>query len=359
MKGRVRALIVLGVLLWSAALVFAGGQGDKAKGKQLHIGFATREMTAPFSQAMLLAAKEKAAALGVKLTILSSDNDNQRHLSIMDNFITMGIDGFICGGVIDPGAIVPGIKKMNEHNIPTIAIDNSPLGGKIDYFISFDIGDNSAKAANFMIEELKKRNGGKVPNGVLIEIMGDLVEGWASISTAGFHSVIDKYPQLKVVQGNGNWNNDDSFRETANFMTRFGGEVKALFVHTPDIMGVGAINAVRQAGFDPKTIVSSGLCIGPEGIDLLKKGEFTGIIEQPIYAAGEMAVDLLVKIIKKQPVPKIGETMKQEGALWSPAQVVKNPYGPEGAYIKLSAPMVPQELSPDDPRLWENAIFKK
>ena len=143
MKGRLRVLVVMGMLLCAAAVLFAGGQSDSTKGKQLHIGLATRETTAPFSQAMLLAAKQKAAELGVKLTILSSDNDNQRHLSIMDNFITMGIDGFICGGVIDPGAIVPGVKKMNENNIPTIAIDNSPLGGKIEYFISFDIGCRS------------------------------------------------------------------------------------------------------------------------------------------------------------------------------------------------------------------------
>jgi ribose transport system substrate-binding protein len=358
-KRRVCGTCIILALLLAAATLWAGGQTEGSKEGELHIGFATRETTAPFSQAMILAAKEKAKALGVKLTVLSSDNDNQRHLSIMDNFITMGIDGFICGGVIDPGAIVPGIKKMNEQNIPVIAIDNSPLGGKIDYFISFDIGDMSAKAANFMIGELKKRNGGQVPSGVLIEIMGDLLEGWASISTAGFHSVIDNYPQLKVVQGSGEWNNDDSFRQTANFMTRFGGEVKAIFVHTPDIMGVGAVNAIRQAGFDPKNIVSSGLCIGPEGIELLKKGEFTGIIEQPIYAAGEMSVDLLVKIMKKQPVPKVGDTLTEKGALWSPAEVVPNPYGPEGAYIKLSAPMVPQEVSPDDPRLWENAVFKK
>lgn len=226
-------------------------------------------------------------------------------------------------GVIDPGAIVPGIKRMNESNIPTIAIDNSPLGGKVDYFISFDIGDSSAKAAEFMIEELKKRNGGEVPKGVLIEVMGDLLEGWASISTEGFHSVIDNYPQLKVVQGNGNWNNDDSFRETANFMTRFGDEIVALFVHTPDIMGVGAINAIRQAGYDPKDIVSSGLCIGPEGIDLLKKGEFTGIIEQPIYSCGEMAVDLLSKMLTSKPVPAVGDKIEEDGALWSPAEVIK------------------------------------
>ncbi len=359
MRGRIRVLMLMGVLLCSAALLFGGGQQAATKGKQLHLGLATRDTTAPFSQAMLLAAKKKAEELGVKLTILSSDNDNQRHLTIMDNLITMEIDGFIAGGAIDPGAIVPGIKKMNEHNIPVVAVDNSPLGGKINYFIAFDIGDNSAKAATFMIEELKKRNGGKVPSGVLIEIMGDLLESWASVSSQGFHSVIDKYPQLKVVQGNGNWNNDDSFRETANFMTRFGGEVKALFVHTPDIMGVGAINAIKQAGFDPKNIVSSGLCIGPEGIDLLKKGEFTGIIEQPIYDSAEMAVELLVKILTKKPVPQIGDTLKKDRALWSPAPVIANPYGPEGAYIKLSAPLVPQELSPDDPRLWENAIFKK
>jgi ribose transport system substrate-binding protein len=325
--------------------------------EKITIGFATRELTAPFSQAMVLAAQNKAKELGIELIVLSSDNDSLRHLDIMDNFITMGIDGFICGGVIDTKAIVSGITKMNEANIPVVALDNSPEGGKIDYFISNDIKDASKKATEYMVQELKDRNEGKVPTGIIIEVLGDLTSSFAGECTAGFHSVIDEYKEFKIVQGTANWSNDESFKLVADYLTRFGKEVIGVYVHTPDVMGTGAINAVKQAGIDPKKIVSAGFCLGPEGVDLIKKGEFTAIGEQQIYTAGEMAVELLYKMIKGEPVPKIGDVLIEEGALWSPAEVVKNSLA-EGAFIKLSTPMVPQDVSPDDPRLWENMLFK-
>jgi ribose transport system substrate-binding protein len=69
-----------------------------------------------------------------------------------------------------------------------------------------------------------------------------------------------------------------------------------------------------------------------------------------------MAVGYLYDKLKGNPVPKIGDVIEQEGALWSPARVVENPWAGEGAFIVLQGPLVPQELSPDDGRLWENKI---
>ena len=345
------ALLAVVVLAMLAAAV-AG-----ATEKQLHFGFATREVSAPFFRAMILAAERKAEELGVKLTILSSNNDNLDYLAIIENFIAQKIDGFLFGAPIDPTALIPGIKRMNKEGIPIIGLDIAPTGGKINYFINFDIYGSSVKAAEVMVAELKRRHASQVPQGVVIEVMGDLLEGWADISTAGFHSVIDAYSQLRVVQGSGNWNNHDSYRVVYDYMTRFGNDVVAMFVHTPDIMGVGAVNAIKHVGQDPARIVSTGLCIGPEGIELLKRKEFYAIVEQPVYTAGEMAVELLYKLAKGQPVPRIGDVLGQEDDFWYPARVVKHPYFVEGAYIKLSAPMVPIDVPIDDPRLWENRVF--
>lgn len=330
--------------------VFAGGQ------EKITIGFATRTLLAPFSKAKAIAAQDKAEELGIEIVVLSADNDTLRHLAIMDDFITMGIDGFICGGVIDTRAIIVGIEKMNEAGIPIIALDNCPEGGKIDYFISNDIKEASIKATEVMVQELKDRHEGKMPTGIIIEVMGDLTSAFAGDCTAGFHSVIDQYKELKIVQGNAGWTNDGAFKVVSDFLARFGDEVIGLYVHTPDIMGIGAISAVQNhAGMDPKDLVSAGFCLGPEGIDLIKKGEFTVIGAQQIYIAGEMAVELLYKMIKGEPVPKIGDKIVEEGTLWSPAEVIQNPFT-EGAFIKLQTPMVPQDVSPDDPRLWENRL---
>jgi len=59
----------------------------------------------------------------------------------------------------------------------------------------------------------------------------------------------------------------------------------------------------------------------------------------------------------KKDLPKEGDTINKEGTLWSPATVIKNPRC-DGLQIKLNAPAVPFEASPDDPRLWENILTK-
>lgn len=64
----------------------------------------------------------------------------------------------------------------------------------------------------------------------------------------------------------------------------------------------------------------------------------------------------LYDINKGNPIPKIGETVVDDDALWSPAKVVENPWADEGAYMILQGPLVPTEVSPDDPRLWENKL---
>ena len=343
-------------LLFSITMCsFASGQ--EAKEKEISIGLVTRDITASYQNVMIKAAQKKADELGIKLIVQQSQHDALRHLNIIDNFITMEVDGVISGSLPDPSAVLPGTKKLNKAGIPIIDLDNAALGGKIDYYIGFDIRESSIRAAEVMVQELKNRHNGTVPTGIVIEVMGELIEGFASECSKGFHSVIDQYKEITVVQGDGQWNNDDAFRIVSDYITRFGDQVVAVYVHTPDCMGIGSINAIKAAGMDPKKIVTAGICIGPEALELLKKGEFTTIVEQPMDISAEMAVELLYKIITKQPgLPKIGDTIVKEGALWSPAEVVESPYA-DGAYIKLIGPLVPQEVSPGDPRLWENMTF--
>ena len=348
-------LIVL-LLVITTGIAASGQSGENKQEKEVTFGLCTRDFAQPFLRAMVEAAKKRAKELNVNLVVLSPNDDALKHLDIIDNLITMEIDGFISGNLIDANTIIPGIKRMNDAGIPIIALDESPKGGKVEYFISCDIQESSKRAAETMIQELKDRNNGQIPEGVVIEVMGDLLEGFAGECSKGFHSVVDQYKELTVVQGEGGWNNDQSFSLVSDFLTRFKDQVVAIYVHTPDVMGTGVAKAVQESGLDSKEIVKAGYCIGPEGIELINNGDFHCIVEQPITIAVEMAINLLYDmIVTEQPVPKIGDTLIEEGALWSPAEVLENPFC-DGAYIKLSAPRVPQDVSTEDTRLWENNV---
>jgi ribose transport system substrate-binding protein len=330
---------------------------EKAASKQLVFGMACRDASAPFSRAIIYAAKKKAEELGVRLIVTDSKDDVLKELEQIDNFIAMGVDGYINNSASDTTAIIPGIKACNKAGIPVTAVDSCPEGGKIRFWFMNDNITASRRATEVLIDELKKRHGGKVPKGVVIEIAGALGDCFSQDIGKGFHDVIDKYPQLKCVMGEGKWDNQVTFERVSDLLVRWGDEVVAIYVYTPDVMGTGAVNAVESADYDPKKFVMTGVCMGPEGLALIKEGKYLAITAQPCLTMGRLAVQYLYDIVKGNPVPKIGDVVTEEGGISFPAKVVKNPHA-DGAFVQLKGPLVPIEVSADDPRLWENQVDK-
>ncbi|MCR4441759.1 MAG: sugar ABC transporter substrate-binding protein [Peptococcaceae bacterium] len=324
--------------------------------KPMTIGMVIKDPTAPYEVAFAEGAKAKAKELGITVDIKDGQADSLKIMELMDNYITQKVDGFIMAGAVDLKAIVPGVKKLNEAKIPIMALDTSPEGGKVDLFISFDIEQASKKATEAFVQGIKDRNGGQVPNGVVIEITGALEDMFTRACNKGFQAVISQYPQLKVVQGEGKWDNTISHERASDLLTRYGKEVLGIYVHTPDIMAPGVVTAIESHKLDPKDFGIAGICIGPEGIDLIKQGKMLAAVEQPAYDSAVLAVQYLYDLKKGKPIPQIGDTVKQDGAIWSPATVVKNPWAEEGGYMILQGPLVPTEVKVDDPRLWENKL---
>jgi len=224
-------------------------------------------------------------------------------------------------------------------------------------FISFDIKEATAKASRLLIDGIKERNNGEVPEGYVIEMVGDLRDMFATSACEGFAEVMQQYPQVKVVQGEGMWNNIDSHDRTSDLLTRLTGEnVLGVYCQTPDVMGSGVVSAIESHGLNPKDFGITGICIAPEGLELIKSGKVYGVVEQPILISAELAVQYLYDINTGKDIPKLGETVEEEGAIWSPCVVEKNIWADEGLMLVLQNPLVPQEISPDDPRLWENQL---
>ncbi len=351
MKNLKAYFVMVSMLL--IVLVMAGN----ATCKELVFGMTARDATPPYARAMIYGAEKKAKELGIKIVVKDSANDVLKQLEQMDSFLVMGVDGLLFEGTIDTTAVIPGIKKFNERKIPIMALDNSPEGGRVDLWISFDIVESSKKAAEIFLRGIKEKNGGKIPKGIVIEITGALGDAFTNECAAGFHSIIDKYKELTVVQGEGKWDNMVSFERTSDLLMRHKDKVVGIYVHTPDIMAPGVVRAIEQAGLNPSNYSISGICMGPEGRDLIKAGKVYAIVAQPALEAGELSVQYLHDLLKKKPIPKIGDTVTKKGALWSPAKVIKNPRC-EGAFMVLNAPAVPFDAKPDDPRLWENILTK-
>jgi ribose transport system substrate-binding protein len=322
------------------------------------IGMVVKNATTEYIQAFIIGATQTCEELGIDIQIVDAQADSLKIMDAIDTFIAQGIDGFILAGAEDLKTLVPGIEALNAENIPVMALDTCPEGGHVDMFLTFDIVDSSRKAAEQMIAGLKEANGGEVPKGTVIEVTGSLVDMFQVECNNGFKSVMDKYPQLSVVQGEGKWNNDDSYNRVSDLLTKHGDDVVAVYVHTPDIMGAGTVAAIESAGLDPKNYFISGICVGLEGIELLNQKKLYAVVEQPALDSSIMAVRYMNDLFNGKELPAVGDIIVEEGALWSPAKVIDNEFAKSGKTMILQGPLVPLECSPDDARLWENRIGK-
>ena len=320
------------------------------------IGMVVKNTTTEYIQAFMIGAQEKCDEYGIDLQIVDGQADSLRIMDAIDTFIVQGIDGFILAGAEDLVTLVPGIEKLNEEGIPVFAVDTCPEGGHVDMFITNDIEDSTAKAATQMMEGIAEAHGGEVPEGVIIEITGALVDMYTTQCHDAFSEVMADYPQVTVVQGEGNWNNDDSYARASDLLTRYGDEVLGIYVHTPDIMGSGVVAAVEAAGLDPADYFISGICIGAEGMELLKQGKLYAVVEQPALDMIQMCIEYMNMMFNGEEIPQVGDVIEEEGALWSPATVIENEFADSGATMILQSPLVPQECPVDDPRLYENLL---
>jgi ribose transport system substrate-binding protein len=352
----VGATVLLTLLLMVGVVIsaWAGGAAERDS-DDLTFGMVIKYPGTPYIEAFIHAAQNTADELGIELIVRDGEGDAQTIMNHMDTFILEEVDGFIMAGAVDQRAIVPGVMMLNDAGIPIVAIDTSPEGGQVEYFISADVTQQSAKATEAFVADIEKRHGGEVPAGVIIEITGDVRDMYTRSANEGVMSVLGRYPQLQVVQGDGQWNNIDSHDRTTDLLTRHGDDVLGIYVHTPDIMGPGVVEAVRGAGLTPRDFSITGTWMGPEGQALIRDGDVLGMVAMPAYGPAQMAVELLYDIAMGNPVPQLGDVLDNPEDIWAPATVKESPYA-DGLYIEMQAPFVPLEVDVEDPRLWENRL---
>ena len=124
--------------------------------------------------------------------------------------------------------------------------------------------------------------------------------------------------------------------------------------------GMGAVTAVEAAGLDPKDYSISGYCMGLEIRDAILEERILCVAHHASYDCTYLVTKFLYDTIMGNPIPKIGDTIVEEGVEWSPASVQPYPKSDYGAYIELSSGIVGlkdyHDMRPDDPSLWENRM---
>jgi len=282
--------VFLVFIMASVFLGFAVANGQQDSGK-IRVGASVLTSSHPFYQAIKVALEEEAAVQNVELTVTVADQDLNRQLSSIEDFINKNVDVIIITPV-DSDGVKGAILKAKSAGIPVITVDIKANGVDVYSHIATDNYTGGMLAGQAMAEYLDYK--GKVALITYPEVQSvrDRIDG--------FKEQVAKYEGIEVVAELPGRTREEAKTATEDMMTA-NPEIDGVFGFGDD-MAIAATTVVKERN-------SSAIVIGFDGMEEGRKtvdadNAFKAVVMQAPGRMGSTAIDLAVKIAN-------GETVEQ------------------------------------------------
>ena len=258
MKSTFKLGVAFGVmLLLSAATSFAEDSVQPAPKKHYTIAFSNGDMNNSWRAAFVDSMKQwgekfKSVGPGVDYTWTNSAGDSAKQLQDSQTLIAQKPDMLI----LSPNQstpLDPVIDMATKANVPLMVIDRSldrrPPTGTYVLNITQNYAISGMTMAFYALEHLKRKNGDYKGN--IVEIQGELGSSPSTDMYVGIREVIKNYPDVHIVATEeGKWSNDGGRRVMQGYLQRFKDEEMDVILTYSDAEGLGAIQAIKDAGRD-------------------------------------------------------------------------------------------------------------
>jgi len=259
---RLSFLLALGCCFIFSACNNAGS--EKKKAKKMAIVVST--LNNPWFVFLAQTAEAKAKALGYETKVFDSQNNTATETDNFENILVSDYCAILFNPT-DADGSVANVKKAKEAGVPVFCIDREiNAKGVATSQILSDGYAGSVEIAKYFVELMNKK-------GTYVELLGITGDNNTRARSAGFHSVVDNYPDIKMVA-----------QQSADFDRSKGMEVmESMLQAHPDITGVfcgndamamGAYQALVGAGKD-KTVKVFGFDGADDAIQSIKENKLS------------------------------------------------------------------------------------
>ncbi|MBN2090322.1 D-ribose ABC transporter substrate-binding protein [candidate division KSB1 bacterium] len=253
-------------------------------------------------------AEQRAVELGYEAVIFDSQNNSSKETEHFDNIIASGFKAILFNPTDAKGSVA-NVKAAKEAGVPVFCMDREIDAN--DLAVSQILSDNYSGCV-LLGQYFVKKLGGK---GTYVELLGLVGDNNTWNRSKGFHSVVDNYPDLKMVaQQTGEFDRNKAM-EVMESMLQAHRNIDAVFCGN-DAMAMGAYQAVRAAGKQDKIMVF-GFDGAADVVDAIREGkiEATGMQFPKIMA--KTAAEFADKYIKgdrnfQQKIPVAVELVTKE-----------------------------------------------
>ena len=266
-------------------------ESKKDGNKEITVGLSISTLNNPFFVTLKEGAEKAAKENKIKLISVDAQDDPAKQASGIEDLIQKKVDVILVNPT-DSAAVTPAIESANNANIPVITVDRSAEGGKVVSHVASDNVAGGQMAAEFLLEKISKK-------GKIVELEGIPGSSAARDRGKGFHNVIDKATDVKVVAKQpADFDRAKGLSVMENIL-QGNKDIVGVFAHN-DEMALGALKAIEAAGL--KNIVVVGFDATDDAVKAVKDGQMAGTIAQKPADIGKTAIETALKVAKGEKV---------------------------------------------------------
>ena len=334
-------LAVATAAIVAAAAAGAGDSGSTSKGGPYTIGisngyYGNTARVQLQAEAKALAAQPKYKKLVKKLVINNAGTSVPAQISAVNQMIAQKVDAII----LDSNSVTglnPAIAAAKKAGIPVIAAND-----KVSSPLAYQVETVGEKFGATMMAAFAKTLGGKGNIVILRGLPGNAVD---AAEAKGFHSVLKKYPNIKVLKETyGQWADGPAQKVMADLLAQYD-DIDGVF--TEGGMQQGVVRAFLAAHRDLVPVSGTDENGFACQVKQYNKQGLKGVQVSTALWAYAVALKQAVDILEGKKVPKF---IPGTFVVWNTAQSIKqcNPKLSQSIFLQVSAPEYGVNLTPQE-----------
>ena len=225
--------LLIPLLFWSCSQT-----PDTQEQKRMAVVIST--LNNPWFVVLANTAADKAREMGYEAVIFDSQSNSAKEAEHFENIIASGFDAILLNPTDADGSIV-NVQMAKDAGVPTFCMDRevNSKDAAVTQILSGNFS-GCVKIGEYFVEQLNE-------SGKYAELLGLVGDNNTWNRSMGFHSVVDKYPDLEMVaQQSADFDRNTALEVTESILQAHP-NINAIFAGN-DAMAMGAYQAVLGAG---------------------------------------------------------------------------------------------------------------
>lgn len=252
------------ILFLAFGMLFLAGCTNSKPKTKAKIAVVISTLNNPWFVVLGETAVERVNELGYEAVLFDSQNNPSKETEHFDNILSSGYKAILFNPTDANGSIV-NVRAAKAAGIPVFCMDREI--NDTECATAQILSDNYSGCVAIGQEFVKNLNG----KGTYLELLGIVGDNNTWNRSKGFHSVVDQYPELKMLAQQSADFDRNKAMEVTESMLQANPDVNAIFCGN-DAMAMGAYQAVLAAG-KSGTIQLYGFDGAEDVIDAIREGK--------------------------------------------------------------------------------------